>query len=517
MRWNGWVPRPIGLAVLFGGLTLTALLTWAAFTANAGDSDRLLKLQVEQADSALAAALPSTQTELANALAVATSTKSPATFERFARNIVAPAHFASLALWQRSGASTTMLAVVGSAPRLVADGSGAFLSGAKPGLLHVTSILPGAPRRLGYALAGGEGYIVYAETDLPARQSLKVPRTSPFGELNFAIYLGSKATNEGLLESSIPVPIHGQTASASTPFGDTVLTVVGTPRVGLTGTASSALPWIAGVAGTVLSIASAIIVEYVSRRRRRAEQLAAEVSQLYSQQRSIAETLQQALLPEVLPGVPGLEVAARYVAGVKGVDVGGDWYDVVQVSESRLIFLIGDVSGRGVKAAAVMASLRFAGRGYALEGHSPAAILERLQATLDFGTDLKFATVLCGEIDLSTSRVVLASAGHLPPILYTADGATTLAVPPAPPIGISEQTHVESMHLEVRPGSTLLAYTDGLVERRGEGIDEGIRRLESVTTVRSQPLEDALNMLLSDLTLDAPEDDVAMIGLRWQN
>jgi serine phosphatase RsbU (regulator of sigma subunit) len=134
-------------------------------------------------------------------------------------------------------------------------------------------------------------------------------------------------------------------------------------------------------------------------------------SGLYAEQRSVAETLQHSLLLQALPSVSGVEIAARYLPGAEGVDIGGDWYDVVLLGGDRFAFVVGDVSGRGVRAASVVASLRFAARGFALEGHGPATILGHLARTLDFASEGRFATVLCGVIDTGRRKMVLGDAG----------------------------------------------------------------------------------------------------------
>lgn len=512
-------PRPVSLVVAVVGLVLTGLLTWAASAANARSNASLLALQVRQAASSLGAALPAVQSRLSDALTVATATGSPATFQKFASAKLVKSGFASESLWQRTPAGPwVMLTHAGSEPQLVRDGTAtAFFAHARPGRgLHVTGILPGSPRRLGYADSASKSpYVVYAESALPPSRRLVVPRSSPFGDLNFAVYLGTARHQQNLIESSVPTPVQGTHADAAVPFGDTTITVVASRTRPLTGGVSVALPWIVLAAGAALSLASAATVEYVARRRRLAEQLAEDVTHLYAEQRSIAETLQQALLPHRLPDVPGMEIVARYQSGVRGVDVGGDWYDVVPVGEDRFVFVVGDVSGRGVTAAAVMASLRFSSRGFALEGHPPAAVLEHLAETLDIGSDRHFATVLCGLVDVPGHEVVLVSAGHPPPILCGDHRAAALHVRPTPPIGVGPQPAADPSVVTVGAGATLVAYTDGLVERRGESFDDGIRRLERAMVRDASSLGRLLDEVIDEMTVGSPEDDVAVIGFRW--
>src|SRR5262249_28511082 len=148
------------------------------------------------------------------------------------------------------------------------------------------------------------------------------------------------------------------------------------------------------------------LTEYLVRRREHAEHLTSQLEltaeenrSIYAEQRHVAETLQRSLMPRVLPAARGLEIAGRYEAGVAGTEVGGDWYDVVPVSPTRLLFAVGDVSGRGLEAAATMASLRYAIRAYALDGSEPAEVLHKLTSMLTVGRSGLFATVVCGMID----------------------------------------------------------------------------------------------------------------------
>src|SRR5262249_51869070 len=157
-------------------------------------------------------------------------------------------------------------------------------------------------------------------------------------------------------------------------------------------------------------IAAALLTERLVRRRTTAERRSTEVGLLYEEQRSVAETLQHALLPQRLPTVSGMQIAARYLPGGSDADIGGDWYGVVRLEDGRFVFVVGDVSGRGVSAAAVMASLQFACRAYALEGHPPSRILDQLMKNVEITRDGHFATVLCGLVDVGTHQVTLANA-----------------------------------------------------------------------------------------------------------
>src|SRR6185437_12643526 len=142
-------------------------------------------------------------------------------------------------------------------------------------------------------------------------------------------------------------------------------------RVPLAGTLPKDLPWIIAVLGSLLTIAATLMTLRLTQRRRGAEELAGrlevtanENERLYAEQRGIAQTLQHALLPDRLPELPGIQASARYEAGEEGVEIGGDWYDVIDLDGRRLLLVVGDVSGHGLRAATTMAALRYAIRAY---------------------------------------------------------------------------------------------------------------------------------------------------------
>jgi serine phosphatase RsbU (regulator of sigma subunit) len=352
---------------------------------------------------------------------------------------------------------------------------------------------------------------------LRANGRITEPAGSPVAPLNLAVYLGPKQTLSALLEtdSPAPLPLRGTTDTTQIAFGTTVLTITTSPRGSLTGATGEILPWAVAVGGLLVTVLAALLTERLIRRREGAEQLTSEVSKLYMEQRSVAETLQRALLPQRLPDIPGVEIAVRYLAGASGVDIGGDWYDVVRLDDHRFVFIVGDVSGRGVRAAAVMASLQFAGRAYALEGYSPAVILERLSRSVDIERDDHFATVLCGLADLTARTMVLASAGHLPPLVLSGGDARFAAVKPGPPVGISRKAPLAQAEVTMAAGDVLIAYTDGLVERRGEMLDAGLERLRAAATRDSSSLDEMLGSVVTELSEDTPTDDIALIGMKW--
>ncbi len=519
-RGRRWA-RPLSASVALAGLLLTALLVWTASTVNHNTNHRLLQLQVRQAAAAVGAALPSVQSQLTDALQVENDTGHPASFKRFSSSKVGTeGPFASISLWRASPTGPRLLALVGSQPQLVVDGqANAFFSHLRPRAdLQVTGILNGRPSHLGYAEMppGDTDLVVYAESVLPAKREVVIPKSSAFDDLNFALYLGRTQSSSELIEASLPTPVSGLHSVATVPFGDTAMTLVGAPTTELAGGLSAGLPWIVLGVGVLVSLLSASTVEYVVRRRQLAEELARENERLYVEQRDIAGTLQRALLPEV-PNLRGVEVAARYLPGVAGIDVGGDWYDVVRADDDRFVFVVGDVSGRGLRAATTMASLRYATRAYVAQGDNPATVLTKLGQLLDFDSGHQFATVMLGAIDGASRRVTLASAGHFSPLLVTGTEARFLDVPVNSPVGIDSNEPLQEVCFSVPDGATLIGFTDGLVERRGEHLDIGLERLRRAALGSVGPIEGVLDYLATQLIPDGATDDLVILGLRWQN
>jgi serine phosphatase RsbU (regulator of sigma subunit) len=524
---RGWATHAAAAVVLVVGLGITITLSVVTSSGHQRTNAKLLALETRLISDDIAAADPLyVEDHLGGAASLAAATDgSAATFAReLSGTGTAKGGFVTASLWRLGGTSPRLITHVGTRPLLAPAGA------AMSAMLHraaasrtfaVTKITAGRTARLGYATAAtgtGGSFAAYAEVALPAGGRAAEPASSPVSDLNIAVYLGRSQTRAALLEASAAVPLHGTTYTTRIPFGDTVLTLTTSARGSLTGSLGVILPWAIGIGGAALTILGALLAERLVRRRARAERVSSEIGRLYVEQRSVAETLQRAILPDQAPAIPGMQIAVRYLPGVSGTEVGGDWYDVVPLGGGRFVFVVGDVSGRGVRAAAMMASLHYASRAYALEGHPPAVILDQLTRTMDIAEDGHFATVLCGLVDVSTHEVALASAGHLPPLVCGGDGASLVQARPGSPIGVSGGAAFEPTLLTTAARGTLIAYTDGLVERRGETLDTGLKRLLQTATDRcGSSLDDLLTSLVSELTGDSPTDDIALIGLRWLN
>lgn len=244
----------------------------------------------------------------------------------------------------------------------------------------------------------------------------------------------------------------------------------------------------------------------------RASSTAIAKMRTYAVERRIALMLQRSLLPESVPRIRGLDVAVRYEASAVEAEVGGDFYELFSIGDDAFAFAVGDVAGHSLEAAAVMAQLRTGIRSYMLEGHGPAASLERLNRLL-----LRFhpgttATVCCGIWELSSGRVELANAGHLPPLLVHGAGAEYL------PLGgtlLGIEAPAAAAHVfTVAPGDVLLLFTDGLVERRYELIDDGLERLARVAQRGSGDVDALCDRVLREAGPKSIADDIALVAIR---
>ncbi|HET7295989.1 MAG TPA: PP2C family protein-serine/threonine phosphatase [Gemmatimonadales bacterium] len=515
------------------GLLVTAALAVTAAVLYSHNEKRLLGLRARELGLVIRTAVPTLQTPLVSAAELADATGGSARkFRAFAAPLVGPGRqFVSVSLWAANGPLTKPAAVVGSAPSLGLDPEQArhFMAHAKQSRqLSVTHVLPRPTPRLGYAFyipGPGGGYIAYAENPLPSNRRSKVAENTGFSDLNYAIYLGRSTAKKDLLVSDIKhFPVSGRHASTTVPFGDSAFMLVVTPNKSLGGSFFESLPWIIVILGVMITLAASMLTERLARRRAYAERLAgvldrvaAENREMYTQQRSIAQTLQHALLPEALPVLPGLQVSASYVPAASGIDVGGDWYDVVPCEGDRVLLVIGDVSGHGLRAATTMASLRHATLAYAAEDPTPASVLFKLSNFVNASSPDYFATVLCVLVDASGHSMSISSAGHLPPLLVDGDRGRFLEFEPDIAIGVTRDWKYRETTVAARAGASLIAFTDGLVERRAEMLDIGLERLRAAATREQLGLEQLVQRLAHELSSEEHNDDTAIVGIRWQS
>ncbi|MEU6812847.1 SpoIIE family protein phosphatase [Streptomyces sp. NPDC046831] len=256
-------------------------------------------------------------------------------------------------------------------------------------------------------------------------------------------------------------------------------------------------------------------------------------------ERELSEGLQRSMMPSLGPGIPGMDVAARYIPTGGGLQVGGDWYDMIPLpggtgrgKAGRIALVMGDVQGHDVRAAGLMGQLRIALRAYAAEGHRPDAVLARasrfLHGITDDGSgdpDLRFATCLYAEVDPRTGVLEIARAGHPEPVIRTPDG-TVLQRPTAGglPLGIDPDADYPTTRFTLGPGETMLICTDGLIETGGHDLQSGWQRIRTILEQHGGGAEQLADTLVQAVhgpsshhttgpLADRREDDIALLVL----
>lgn len=233
--------------------------------------------------------------------------------------------------------------------------------------------------------------------------------------------------------------------------------------------------------------------------------------------RDAALALQRSLLP-VVPVEPaaGVRTAARYVPAAPGDLVGGDWYDAIALDGHRVALVIGDVMGRGLRAAAVMGQLRTAIRAYLRVGLPPHVALDAVDVLLAEVAGDAIATCAVSVLDVRTGRLDVALAGHPPPLLCDAAGLRRLDGPVGPPLGVSRLGRVSAGH-RLAATALLAFYTDGLVESRRQDVDTGIDRLGRALSMQDTgSLDEVADRVLADLRAETDDDDVALLVVRYE-
>ncbi|HET9690613.1 MAG TPA: SpoIIE family protein phosphatase [Acidimicrobiales bacterium] len=237
----------------------------------------------------------------------------------------------------------------------------------------------------------------------------------------------------------------------------------------------------------------------------------------FAQEHLIAETLQRAMLPSTLVAVDGLRLAARYVAGGGGTQVGGDWYDTIVMDDGRVMLAVGDVVGRGPRAAAVMGQLRTAMRAYALQQLPATVLMRSLDLLLQDVADGALATAVCAVLDPRTGALEVVLAGHPPPLVVDPGGsAGYLRGEPHTPMGVREAPlFLSSAHL-LAPGSTIVLFSDGLVESRSRPVADGLAELSAhLDGVAHRCSPDELATLCLERMVAEGDDDVALLAVRY--
>ena len=236
----------------------------------------------------------------------------------------------------------------------------------------------------------------------------------------------------------------------------------------------------------------------------------------YEVEQTIAETLQRSVLPSSLPRVEGVQLAARYLPGSAQLDVGGDWFDALRLPDGKLGLVVGDVVGKGVQAAASMAQLRNAIRAFSVERLKPSSVLVRLNRLADEVLETSFATLAYMAIEPDTRVCRFSSAGHPPPAIAYPDGRVELLENGRGlPLGTGIRTSYRQETFELPAGSVVVLYTDGLVERRGRSIDEGLDALQAAMVAAPKDPDRLLEHILEHVVGNEERgDDIALLAVR---
>jgi hypothetical protein len=233
-------------------------------------------------------------------------------------------------------------------------------------------------------------------------------------------------------------------------------------------------------------------------------------------ERAAAALLERSLLPDQLPHYPGLELAARYVPA-QGKVIGGDWYDVFTLPSGQLWIVVGDVGGHGIEASITMGRIRSALRSYSLLDLPPEEVLRLVDRKVDhfeFGT---IATVACAVTAPPYDAFTVALAGHVPPVIaYPDRSPEVMAIRPGPPLGAGWSDHhpYTPVTFQMSPGTTVVLYTDGLVERRDQPINIGIEQLRASTVSSVHPTQLTASLMHQLVGTTIADDDIALVVLR---
>jgi len=509
------------LVVIVLALTITVALTFAAQRAHDANEERLLQQQAEEATAVLQASIPGVVAtvheiarvvELVDGDPVRIAEELASDLEAEGAAEASQDQFAAIAVLE-APTGDELVHLGDEALRLPQDRIDALIDAASEDV-HVTAVLDGPNRRIVYSReVSGTDLVVVGKRILRGPRITGERTGEAFNAVDLAIYLGDDEDDADLITSTTPdLPIDGRRATRTLPFGDNQLLFVVSPAGNLGGGLLAVLPWFTAVAGLILGTIAAVLVESVHRRRLDAEAFGEELHALYQREHAIAHTLQHSLLPTHLDRLEDIEVAARYFAGAEGTDIGGDWYDVINDGDGTFTVVVGDVVGRGVKAAAVMAAMRYATHAVAGQSTDPAEILGAVNKLEHIRGD--FVTMLCGNVDPVARTICFASAGHPAPLLISPDETRFLRVSPGPPIGFLDEPTFPVKRTTIPHGSVVVLFTDGLYERRGESIEVGLERLRDAASRLDGSVDDILDGLAAAMLGNGVRDDTAMLAFR---
>jgi hypothetical protein len=516
--------RRLSVVVLLVMVAITLAGAWAARAAVRDQEAKLLKERTNEIGLVLTSdigALPGPLQVLGGVLKA--TNNSAAAFGQASAAAQGSTQTVTFALIRKTPSGFTVVMAQGNGlhpGQLITDRRAAAFQRA----LATTQLVPtsvigsGATRALGYALGppvAPAGTVLYREDLLGPVKAPRQAATAPFSELNVVIYATPHPdVRQVLAETTNALPLKGLVRTQPLAAGADTWTLQASAVHPLVGATAQDAPWIVLSGGIFLAGLLALVVDAETRRRESA-------IALYDSEHRVAETLQRSLLP-TLPTVAGLGLAARYLPGAAHQEIGGDWFDVFGLEDGRLGVVIGDVVGHDIAAAAAMSKVQASLRAYAWNGAAPNAVLDRLDGLITTFEISELVTVFYGILDgadgTGNRRLTFANAGHLPPFIRHPDGrvadltaANSLLLGAPSPLG-----RVRPLgDIELAAGSTLLMFTDGLVEVPGESLTDSLARLAAVLAAVSDDTDtEALcDLVLAQINPTQLRDDVAVLAI----
>lgn len=470
--------RSLPVVITVAGLVGFGLLAAGCRVLYNQTEDRLLRQRTSEAALALQASVAGIRSPLEAAARLATLTNGDASaFEAMIDPAIGDGKALTTAALYRFGDSSP-IATAGPGTHIPASGNegvaGMFARTATQPFIVLDLLNGGDARRLGYAVADSSKnpqYVAYGERTLAADPYVRRRTDQPFSNLDYAFYLGTRVSSQELLSSSLrDLPIRGRQAQEAIDFGDTKLLLVMTPTDRLSSALFANLWWMLAGAGVLVSFVFGILTRRLLERRDTALALASDNERLYGEQRQIAETLQLSLLPQSLATPPGVEATARYWPAGSANLIGGDFYDMFVVDDTRWGIAIGDVCGKGIEAASLTGLARHTLRAAARTSTSPTDVLEAVHHALRDHQPSTFCTACFAYLTPRADGSYLlqiALGGHPEPLVRHADGRVEPIGTRGTLLGMIEPT-LEAVSVELQHGDTLAFYTDGLTDAPAE-------------------------------------------------
>jgi serine phosphatase RsbU (regulator of sigma subunit) len=508
----------VPLIVLMLLLGVTAAVTVVTHVVVANQERKLLAERANEVNLVLSTSISTVSTDLSVLAREAGRGGSSQFVQEAVAQLSTGRNPVAVGLMRPSGGSFVVVAAAGQGLRAGQELSGVpaetmRIAGRSTGMVATGVYGSGRSRSVGYAVAAPGGLVIYRQSIVGPIHPPAQAGTAPFSEVHVVVYGSARPDpSQVLVATTTALPLRGTVRYVPLMAGSTRwLTGVAAVHP-LVGSVASAAPWVALAAGLLGSILVFLLLEAAAYRRDSA------VQALESEHR-FAEALQRRLLP-TLPPFAGLEVASSYVAGEYDQQVGGDWFDVFELPSGQVAVAIGDVMGHDVDAAATMAQVRAALRSYAVEGGDPARTLAQLARFVELFGVSAVVTVVYGLLDQpgpdGFRRFRWANAGHLPPLLRHPDGRVEeLAEPSSPLLGApsTEPRPMGDKRLGLR--STLLLYTDGLVEAEGQDLAANLGQLQAVLSRGDLPAaQDVCATVLDAQLTDSRRDDVAILVVK---